>query len=96
MRSALLTNSATAAAKVAPNPAATAAAAGQAAAAVNLPNQQYQSSGVLSANRAPSVPKKTDGIFEKEGLDSQKDGATPTSIEDKKFKATKKRLLSVA
>lgn len=94
MRSAILTNTSTAASAV-PNPSATAAASSQAVAAANLPNEQLQSNAVLSANRGPSVPKKTDGIFEKEELDSSKDGATPESIEERKFKGTK-RLLTVA
>jgi hypothetical protein len=80
MRSALLTNTATAAAKLVSNPATT-AAAGQAASSLQLNTDKIQEGRMLSKERGPSKPKKIDPTFENEGIDPEKEGAAAESSE---------------
>jgi hypothetical protein len=95
MRSALLTNTSTTAANVAPNPSAAAANSGQIASSQKPDVEKLQSDVVLSKNRGPNRPKKTDGLFEGEELDEQKEGATAESIDEKRYPNTR-RLFTVA
>ncbi|MCI5064463.1 hypothetical protein MRY87_01925 [bacterium] len=83
MRSALLTNSGTAAAKVVPNPNTVATTAGQAASSQQGETSKVQDGAVLSKNRGPSNPKKTDGIFEGEESDRDGQGAAREALRDR-------------
>lgn len=90
MRSALLTNTATAAAKLVSNPATTTAAAGQAASSLQLNTDKVQEGRMLSKERGPSKPKKIDPLFESEEIDPEKEGAAAESSEGDGSKKRKK------
>jgi len=94
MRSALLTNTATAAAKVVTNPSATATSSGQAASSLQLNTDKVQEGRALSKGRGASKQKKVDPTFETEALDPEKEGAATETSEDGLGK--KKKLLTVA
>ncbi|MCB0330881.1 MAG: hypothetical protein KDD70_14520 [Bdellovibrionales bacterium] len=95
MRAALFTNSSTAAAKIAPNPLATAQNAGQAASSQEFTTEKVQENTVLSKNRAPEKPKKADGLFEPSEPDPEREGAVPESLEEKRS-SNARSLLTVA
>ncbi|MCB0321277.1 MAG: hypothetical protein KDD60_10145 [Bdellovibrionales bacterium] len=97
MRSGLLTNSATAAAKVVANPNALPNAVAQSVAAgAHIQGENLKADGVLARERGVQAPeRRTEGTFDDSASDPDREGAVPESLEGHRMKASRK-LLAVA